>query len=106
MDYDGERINIQGRAPNEAPIVQCKAEVDDIKTLLKESTSKVFPVRGAVLFVDWYVKRTPAARGSQVWVVNPKELAGWIRNEREVLSADDVAMATLHLKQFVKRLAA
>jgi hypothetical protein len=106
MDYDGERIHIEGRAPNGAPIVQCKAEVGDIKTLLKESTSKIFPVRGVVLFIDWYVKRTSAARGSEVWVVNPKELAGWIRNEREVLSADDVAMATLHLKQFVKRLAA
>ena len=106
MDYDGERIHIEGRAPNAAPIVQCKAEVGDIKTLLKESTSKVFPVRGVVLFIDWYVKRTPAAPGSEVWVLNPKELAGWIRNEREVLSADDVAMATLHLKQFVKRLAA
>jgi hypothetical protein len=35
-----------------------------------------------------------------------KELAGWIRREPDILSAADVAMATLHLKQFVKKLAA
>ena len=36
----------------------------------------------------------------------PKELAGWIGREPDILSAADVAMATLHLKQFVKKLAA
>jgi hypothetical protein len=39
-------------------------------------------------------------------VLNPKELAGWIRKEPEILSDSDVAMATLHLKQYVKKLAA
>ena len=58
------------------------------------------------VFLDWYVNRTPSARGSDIWVPNPKELAGWIRRERETLSDADVAMATLHLKQYVKKLAA
>jgi hypothetical protein len=106
MEFDGERIHIPDRPADAAPIIQCKAEAGDIKTLLKESTSKVFPVRGVVVFLDWYVNRQPSARGAAVWVLNPKELAGWIRGEPEVLSADEVAMATLHLKQFVKRLAA
>ena len=106
MDFDGERIHIATRQPDAAPIVQCKAEVGDIRSLLKESTSKDFPVRGVVVFLDWFVNRQPGARGADIWVLNPKELAGWIRREPEILSAADVAMATLHLKQFVKRLAA
>lgn len=85
MDFDGERIHIPDRAPNTAPIVQCKAEVGDIRTLIKESTSKLFPVRGAVVFLDWFINRTPGARGAEVWVL--KELAGWIRTSgvREAL---------------------
>ena len=106
MGFDGERIHIATRAPDAAPIVQCKAEVGDIKSLLKESTSKTFPVRGVVVFLDWFVNRKPGARGAEIWVLNPKELAGWIGREPDILSAADVAMATLHLKQFVKKLAA
>ncbi len=88
--------------PDAAPISQCKAQVSEIRSQLKESMSKIFPVRGVVVFLDWYVKRKPSARGADIWVLNPKELRGWIRQERDA----DVAMAALHLKQFVKRLAA
>lgn len=106
LDFDGKCIHIPDRAPDAAPIVQCKAEVSDIKSLLKQSTSKIFPVRGVVVFLDWFVNRKPEARGAEIWVLNPKELAGWIRREPDNLSEADVAMATLHLKQFVKRPAA
>ncbi len=106
MEFDGERIHIATRAPDAAPIVQCRAEVASIRELVRESTSKALPVRCVVVFLDWYVNRTPSARGSDIWVLNPKELAGWIRRERETLSDADVAMATLHLKQYVKKLAA
>jgi len=106
MDFDGERIHIGARAPDATPIIQCKAEVSSIRSLLRDSTSKIFPVRGVVVFLDWFVNRKPSARGSDIWVLNPKELAGWVRREPEVLSETDVAMATLHLKQFVKKLAA
>jgi hypothetical protein len=41
--------------------------------LLRDSTSKAFPVRGVVVFLDWHVKRKPAARGADIWVLNPKE---------------------------------
>jgi hypothetical protein len=97
MDFDGERIHISGRPANAAPIVQCRAESASIRGLLRESTSRTFAVRGVVVFLDWFVNRKPEARGSEVWVLNPKELAGWIRREPEVLSEEDVAMATLHL---------
>jgi hypothetical protein len=106
MQFDGQQIHIPTRAPDAAPIIQCKAEAASIKSLLRASTSKAFPVRGVVVFLDWYVKRRPAARGADIWVLNPKEVAGWICNEPEILSDSDVAMATLHLKQYVKKLAA
>jgi hypothetical protein len=106
MDFDGDQIHIPNRKPDASPIVQCKAEVGSIKELLRDSTSKHFPVRGVVVFLDWFVNRRSSARGSDIWVLNPKELAGWIRREPEILSEAEVAMATLHLKQYVKKLAA
>jgi len=35
-----------------------------------------------------------------------KGFSGWIQREPEILSDADVAMATLHMKQYIKRLAA
>ncbi len=106
MLFDGEQIYVATREPDGAPIRQCKAESAALRTILQDSTSKVFPVRGVVVFLDWYVKHLPAAKNADVWVLNPKQLAGWIGREPERFSDADVAMATLHLKQYVKRLAA
>jgi hypothetical protein len=106
MEFDGLQIHIPTRAADTAPVIQCKAEAADIRALLKESTTKSYPVRGVVVFLEWFVKRRPAALGSEIWVLNPKELAGWVRREPEILSEADVAMAALHLKQYVKTLAA
>lgn len=66
MDFDGERIHIATRAPDAAPIVQCKAEVGDIKSFLRKSTSKALPVRGVVVFLDWFVSRRAGARGAEI----------------------------------------
>jgi hypothetical protein len=106
LDFDGERVQVAGRPANAEPIMQCRAEASSIRSLLRESTSKPFPVRGVLVFPEWFVRRTGRARESDIWVLNPKELAGWIRREVGVLSDADVAMAALHLKQYVKKLAA
>ena len=106
LKFDGECVHIPGRAPDSGPIIQCRAAVEEIRSLLQQSTSKTFPVRGIVVFLDWFIKRTSSARGASIWVLNPKELEGWISRELPVLSTDEVAMATLHLKQYVKKIAA
>ena len=92
--------------PDSAQNIQCKAEVSEIKALLKQSTSKNYPVRGVVVFLDWFGKRKPSARDSELGVLYPKELPGCVRKEAELLCDAEVALATLYLKQFVKRLAA
>ena len=106
LEFDGERIHIPGRAPAAAASIQCRAQGDEIRALLQASTSKVFPVRGIVVFLDWFVHWTGRSRGADIWVLNPKRLEGRILQEQPTLSTDEVAMATLHLKQYVKRLAA
>ena len=63
-------------------------------------------MRGVVVFLGWYIKQLPSARNSDIWVLNPKQLKGWIKHKPIMLSDEDVAMATLHLKQYVKGLSA
>ena len=89
----------------------CYVRFDFTSSRIKVSQSPVtwgvFTAKTIFASIYRLVRQTKAVRPrSEVWVLKPKEVAGWLRNEPEVLSADDVAMATLDLKQFVKRLAA
>ncbi len=106
LEFDGERVHVAGRPPNAEPIMQCRAEVSSVRNLLRDSTSKMFPVRGVVVFPEWFVRRTERARESDIWVLNPKELAGWIRQDAPLLSDTEVEMAAFHLRQYVKSVAA
>jgi hypothetical protein len=102
IEFDGEQLCIAGKTPARDPLVQCRAAVHWLRGYLKQSTSKDLPVRGVVVFPGWWVERLPTARGSNLWVLNPKQLAAWISQEREMLDPSDVAMARLHLQQYIR----
>jgi hypothetical protein len=102
IEFDGQRITMSGRDSDFDPIKQCRAQVSWVQDFIKTSTSRQLPVRGVVVFPGWWVEQLPAARGSDLWVLNPKALAAWIAREPEILSEPDAAMATLHLQQHVR----
>jgi hypothetical protein len=102
IEFDGERITMSGKQSKFDPVTQCRAQASWLQQLLKTSTSKQLPVRGVVAFPGWWVEQLPAARGSELWVLNPKALSAWIAREPARLSEADAAMATLHLQQYVR----
>ncbi len=102
IEFDGVRITLSGRPSDFDPINQCRAQSAWVQDQLKASTSRLFPVRGVVAFPGWWVEQLPTARGSDLWVLNPKALAAWIAREPETLSEADAAMAALHLQQYVR----
>ncbi len=102
IEFDGQRITMSGQTSVHDPVAQCRAQVSWVQGLLKSSTSKRLPVRGVVVFPGWWVEQLPAARGADLWVLNPKALGAWIAREPEILNESDAAMATLHLQQYVR----
>jgi hypothetical protein len=106
MRFDGAQIQIAKRLPDAAPIIQCEAEVELIKALLRDAATKPLKIRAIVVFLNSHVTRTSSALGSEIWVLNPHELRRWIGREPVIMSDADVAMATLHLTQYINRLAA
>ncbi len=106
MSFDGAQIQVAKRLPDAAPIIQCEAEVELIKALLRDAASKPLKVRAIVVFLNAHVTRTSSALGSEIWVLNPHELERWIGREPIIMSNADVAMATLHLTQYINKLAA
>ena len=101
VECDGERILVDGFEPDRDPIVQGKAQASWLRTLLSESTGRKLPIRSVILFPGWFVEQDQASR-REFWVLEPKALRGFLMNEPEVLSAEDVKLASFHLSRFIR----
>jgi len=98
---DGERILVDGFEPDRDPIVQGKAQASWLRTVLAESTGRKLPVRSVILFPGWFVEQDQASR-RDFWVLNPKALGDFLKHEPQVLNAEDVKLASLHLSRFIR----
>jgi hypothetical protein len=102
IDFDGRQIRVSGKTPMRDPIQQCRAASAWLRDLLQTSTGKYLAVRAVVVFPGWWVEHSSGARDSDVWVLNPKQLAGWMAQKSEIMATSDAAMAAFHLQQYVR----
>jgi hypothetical protein len=98
---DGKLL-VAGRALNRDPIKQVRGEIDWLRRMLEESTSKRFAVRGVVVFPGWWVDPAPESIKAQAWVLEPKALPGWIEKEPVSIAPTDVSLAAFHLSRYVR----
>lgn len=98
---DGQRILVEGLEPDRDPIVQGKAQASWLRSLLAESTGRKFPVRPVILFPGWFVEQDRASR-REFWVLNPKALRDFLKNEPQALESEDVNLASYHLSRFIR----
>jgi hypothetical protein len=99
VKFDGEKITVNGFAPDRDPIVQVKAGAHFLRDLLAESAGKKFEIRPVVLYPGWFVSKQPA--NADVWVLNEKALPTFIQNARSSLPPEDINLVTFHLKRYV-----
>jgi len=97
--FDGEQVTVNGFTPDRDPIVQAKAEAKWISDLLAESTGRRFYVHPILLYPGWFVETTKA--NSDLYVLNDTLTPTYIKNARNPLSAEDIAMITFHMKRYV-----
>lgn len=99
IQYDGHQISINGQIPDRDPVVQAKAQSRDLKSLLKESTGKMFFVKPVVVYPGWYV---PDLYRADVWVINPDRLGSFVESSNVQLSDSDVHLASFHLSRYIQ----
>lgn len=98
---DGHRILVNGLESDRDPIVQGKAQASWLRVLLSESTGRKFRVRSVILFPGWFVEQDPESR-RDFWVLEPKALRNFLKNQPEVLNTEDVKLASFHLSRFIR----
>lgn len=98
---DGERLLVAGHTPDRDFIQQVRAQATWLTRLLEESTGKRFHVRAVLAFPGWYVDRSSQTQ-RDVWVLEPKELEGFIEHESTKLASSDVSLASFHLSRYIR----
>ncbi|MEP7134363.1 MAG: nuclease-related domain-containing protein [Chloroflexota bacterium] len=99
--YDGRKVLVNGYEPDRDPIKQVTANANWLRDVIKNSTGLNIPVRGAIVFPGWYVDST-SAKGSPVWVLNPKGLGTFIGNEPVRLKDTEAHMIAYHLSKYIR----
>jgi hypothetical protein len=101
VEFDGERILINGFEPERNAITQVRALGGWLQELLEESTGRRFPVRGVVVLPGWFVE-VQAKTKTDVWVLNPKALPSFIEHEPVVVEADDIALISSRINLYLQ----
>ncbi|MCB2215109.1 MAG: NERD domain-containing protein [Desulfobulbaceae bacterium] len=89
INFDGERVLINGKKSLTDVVTQAKAASGFIKQILKESTGKEFEPFPVVLFPGWCVEGEGNKQG-KMWVLEPKAFKKFVAAQRKKLSAEDL----------------
>jgi hypothetical protein len=101
VNFDGERLLVAGKEPDRDPVVQARAQAAWLRTQLRESTGKDFEVWPVIVFPGWFVEATSTSQ-RKLWVLEPKALPTFLKNEPVNLSAEDRKLASFHLSRMIR----
>lgn len=100
--YDGTNVFKNGFAPDRNPIQQVRAAKHWLSELMKESAGRKFPMRAVVVYPGWFIQPTAEAKSSDVWVLNPKALPGFISKSAPQITPEDVHLCAYHLGRYIR----
>jgi hypothetical protein len=98
IQFDGSNLVVAGTRPSRDPVAQARAQAAWVAQTLEERIGRRFPVRPVVVFPGWFVERAPNPVARDVWVLEPKELRGWLAREPHLIPSRDVALIRSQLK--------
>ena len=99
--FDGTQLKVGDRQPDDRVVIQARAQAAWLRELLRATTGMAFDVRSVVLFPGWFIEQAPGST-RDIWVLNPKALPGFLRNEEAALADSDVTLAAYHLSRFIR----
>lgn len=102
ITFDGESLKVAGLEPDRDPIVQGRAQARWLGQLLAESSGRKVPVRPVIVFPGWFIEGPLREKKSEVWVLEPKALPGFLDHEPEALAPEDVNLLAFHLSRYVR----
>ena len=100
--YTKNHIKINGFDTKDKLLKQARCEAKWLKEMLKSSTGKDYSIQTAIVFPGWFVKDKENQNSTNIWVLNPKALPKFISNTKEILSQEDMMLASYHISRFIR----
>jgi hypothetical protein len=88
ITIDGDTVRVAGHRPDRDPVAQAEAAASFVHERIKATTGRDVRVRPVVLYPEWFVDGKQSSGGT--WVLNPKALPSFIRNEPVTLAKEDI----------------
>lgn len=101
INYDGQKILVNGKSTYRDIPVQAKAATSYIKKILNDSTGKEYDPFPVVLFPGWFVEGSGNKKG-KLWVLEPKAFRKFLDAQAVKLSPEDVKLASYHLSRHIR----
>lgn len=102
VTFDGKDLRVDGHSLDRDPIEQTLSEIRWLKDLLRGSTGTDIPVKGLVVFPGWFVKSDHSNFERKIWVMNPKNIDGFISAGHTIMPAEKVHLIAFHLSRFIR----
>lgn len=99
--FDGERILIAGKTPERDPVPQAFAQASWLQAQLRESTGLQCEVRPVVVFPGWFIESSAGAH-QRMWVLEPKALPRFLKQEPVRLMSDESKLLSYHLSRMIR----
>ncbi|KTB48662.1 Nuclease-related domain [Dehalogenimonas alkenigignens] len=100
--YDGKNIVVGSLKPTSDPIVQVNRNAKWLTENLYKSTGKSFPVKPVVVYPYWMVDNLVKDNSRGTWVLNPKQLSGYIERAPMSLSQEEVQQVSYYLTFLIR----
>jgi len=98
---DDRGLLVAGHRPERDLLVQARSQASWIHHQIKESTGRSFTVKPVIVFPGWFIDPS-AQRFSNLWVLEPKALPGFLEKEPLCIEPSDVKLAAFHLSRMIR----
>ncbi len=104
VTYDGQKVLINGRAPDRDPIAQSKGQAAWVQDYLKSCTALSFvPVTPIVVYPGWFIDYLKAGE-AKVKVANEQLIWSCIQSSPHTLAPHDAKLVESRLADYVQHL--
>jgi hypothetical protein len=99
--FDGQRVILNGKPPDDKPVLQANRNADWIRNKLLKRTENKYRVTPVLVYPGWYFPKD-MNDGNQTWVMNPGMLRWQIREDPQVFSEEEIRNVSFYVSQFYK----
>ena len=103
LDVKDGSVLIGGRPVRGNPVGQVAAAARWLREVLEGETGHTYECQPVVVLPGWYVNPMDAATKAMAWVLEPKALLKWIRNDAIRLQPEDIRRIEGAISRHVRR---